>query len=246
MKLIFTLATLFLIGVFTNNPDEATAILLKVDKTVFALKDKTADVEMVMVNLKTEKTKVKKASFFQKGMDRKLFRYTYPKSDDGITTLTIPGAVYLYLPMFKKPKKITNMAEGNAFNKSDFSLEDANTRYFSEIYTPELVGDNPTNYILKLVPKEAVPSYGYLVATINKTNFCVEKMEFYNKKGERAKVSVSEYIKIDKYWVVSSVSMTDIKKKHSTKFIMTNIKINTGLSDDLFTVENMVGGRKAK
>ena len=218
---------------------QASDILLKVDNTVFSIKDKTADVEMVMVNLKTNKEKVKKAEFFQKGLDRKLFRYTYPESDKGIATLTIPNQVYLYLPMFKKPKRITNLAEGNAFNKSDFSLEDMNTKFYSELYTPELLETNTTNYILKLAPKNEM-SYSYLIITVNKSTYCFDKVEFYNIKGEKSKVAVHKYIKIDNSWVTSSVSMTDLKKNHMTKFIMTNIKINTGLSDDLFTVENMV------
>ena len=246
MKVILVIITVVLSGFLTNNAEDAAAILSKVDQTIFSLKDKSAEVEMVMINLKTEKTKIKKANFFQKGMDRKLFRYTYPKSDNGIATLTIPDAVYLYLPMFKKPKKITNMAEGNAFNKSDFSLEDMNTKYFSELYEPELMESTARYYILRLIPKDKKSSYKYQVATINKSTYYVEKMEYYNKKGERAKVSESEYVKIDNRWVVSTVSMTNLKKKHKTKFIMTNIKINTGLSDDLFTVENMVGGGKAK
>ncbi len=246
MKVIIAILTVVLSGFFANNAEDATAILSKVDQAIFSLKDKSAEVEMVMINLKTEKTKIKKANFFQKGMDRKLFRYTYPKSDDGIATLTIPDAVYLYLPMFKKPKKITNMAEGNAFNKSDFSLEDMNTKLLSELFDPELMESTPEYYILRLIPKDKKSSYKYQIATINKSTYCIEKMEYYNKKGERAKVSETEYVKIDNKWVVSKVSMTNLKKKHMTQFIMTNIKINTGLSDDLFTVENMVGDSKAK
>jgi hypothetical protein len=106
MKRVLMLIGLILIGVLTYAGGDASAILLKVDNNNLVVKDKTADVEMVMINLTSGKEKVKKAELYQKGLDRKLFRYTYPESDKGIATLTIPDAVYLYLPMFKKPKKL--------------------------------------------------------------------------------------------------------------------------------------------
>jgi hypothetical protein len=41
--------------------------------------------------------------------------------------------------------------------------------------------------------------------------------------------------------------MTDLKKEHSTKIIMTDIKFDQGLGDDVFTVENLkVLGADAK
>ena len=242
MRLLLALFILSIsFGFSTNSTESAGAILKKVDQNISKIKDKSADVEMIMTNLKSGSSKIKKAKLFQKGLDRKLFRYTYPKSDEGIATLTIPGAVYLYLPMFKKPKKITNLAESNAFNKSDFSLEDMNTKPYSSQYIPKLLKTNPTNYILELSPKEKEStSYSHLIITVNKKFFYIEKTEYFDKKNQKVKIATNEYKKIDNQWVVSTVSMENLKKKHSTKFLMTNIKINSGLSDDFFTVEKML------
>ena len=223
-----------------NAQENASDILKKMDNSIFSIGDKSSDVEMKMINLKNNSIKIKKATLLQKGLDKKLFRYTYPKSDSGIASLTIPEGVYLYLPMFKKPKKITNLAESNAFNKSDFSLQDANTKPFSEVYTPKLLESNQDNYLLDLIPKDRNSFYSHLIITINKQYLYPEKIKYYDSKNQEIKEANYEYIKVGKLWVVSSVSMRNTKKKHETKFIMTNIKINTGLSDDLFKVENMV------
>ncbi len=219
--------------------DQASSILNKMDAMLLAIKDKSATVEMQMINLNNGKTKVKNALLIQKGLDHKLFRYTYPKSDSGISSLTIPGAVYLYMPMFKKPKKVTNISQSNAFNKSDFSLADANTTPFTEKYIPELLENNADSYKLNLIPKDKNSVYSRLVVTINKQHFYPEKFEYFSK-NQKIKEANYEYIQIGKLWVTSSVSMKNIKKNHETKFIMTNIIINSGLSDDLFKVENMV------
>jgi outer membrane lipoprotein-sorting protein len=47
------------------------------------------------------------------------------------------------------------------------------------------------------------------------------------------------YEKIGKYWNAAEVVMKDLEKNHSTKIRLTNIKFDQGLSDDIFTVENM-------
>jgi outer membrane lipoprotein-sorting protein len=240
---IISLIVLVFVTTVVNAQDTKT-ILLKMDRTIFAIKDKKVDVEMIMINLKNNKQKVKKAVLMQKGTDKKIFRYTEPKSDAGIATLSLPnGEVYLYLPMFKKPKKITNLAQKNSFNQSDFSLKDMATRPYSDEYIPSKISTSSKQYVLKLKPKDTNAAYSHLVVYINKSYFYPEKFEYF-KAGQKVKESVYKYKKIGNYWVANSVSMKDIKKQHMTKLLMTNIKINQGLKDDIFTVDNLVSGKK--
>ncbi len=242
--LIIVLLSLAAVKTDATGQGNANTILAKTDQTLFAAKDKSADVKMVMINLKNGKQKVKKATLLQKGAGKKLFRYTYPKSDSGIATLSLPdNQVYLYLPLFKKPKKITNLAQSNAFNKSDFSFQDMATKSYTEKYTPQLMGTTDTSYVLKLKPKDDNSKYSYLLATINKAYYYPEKIEYYNQKGQKVKVAVYHYKKVEKYWIADEVSMTDLKKNHETKIIMSNIKINQGLKDDVFTVKNLAGAQ---
>ena len=242
MKPIFSfIMVLLLAPTALFSQDNAAAILNKMDAVLLSVKDKSADVEMQMINLKNNKTKIKKAKLLQKGLDHKLFSYTYPKSDSGIASLTIPGAVYLYMPMFKKPKKITSMAESNTFNKTDFSLEDVNNKPYAERYTPKFLKNANTSYVLDLIPKDAKDgSYSHIVVTINKQHYYPEKFEYFDKKNQKVKEANYRFIKIGNIWVGDQVAMKNLKKNHETRFIMSNIKINQGLSDKLFLPENMV------
>lgn len=220
----------------------ADDLLTKMDQTIFGIKDKTANIEMLMTNLKTGKQKQKKAILLQKGANKKLFRYTSPKSDSGIATLSLPNdEIYLYLPLFKKPKKITNIAESNTFNKSDFSVKDMATKPYAEKYTPEMRPTNDTAYVLYLKPKTDDSPYNHLIVYINKIYFYPEKFEFYDRKEKKVKQSIYHYILIDGHWIADVVSMEDLKKRHKTRITMSEIKINQGLKDELFTVENMAG-----
>lgn len=220
--------------------EDASTILRKMDEVMFTIKDKTVTVKMVMLNIKSQKEKVKEAVLMQKGSNMKLFRYTAPESDVGIATLSLPNNdIYLYLPMFKKPKKITNLAESNTFNKSDFSIEDMATKPYSELYTPTLLSTDGGIYKVDLFPIDETLSLRHLVVYINKDNYYPERFDFYNKKDQLSKTSLYEYIEVSGYWVPAMISMENLKKSHRTTLHMTDIKVNQGLEDSLFALENL-------
>ena len=236
------IASLFLSIIKAGAQDlkDANKILAKTDQTVFAVKDKSAIIEMRLMKLKKDKVKVKKAFLYQKGTDKKLFRYFYPKADSGVAVLSLPdNQVYLYLSLFTKAKKITNLAEKNSHNQSDFSFEEMVTKSYSAKYTPELIGVTDTSYVLKLIQKDSIKTYAYVLATINKKFFYPEKLEYFDDKGEKLKVATNHFTKVQNFWVADESTMTDLKKQHMTKIIMTDIKINTGLTDEIFTLKNL-------
>ena len=233
------LITLFSFGALGLQAQDALTIVKKLDANLAKIKDRSVDIEMTMSNLKTGKSKVKKAELLQKGDSKKLFRYTFPESDAGIATLTLPNnEIYLYLPMFKKPKKITNMAESNAFNKSDFSMDDMASSDFTQKYSAGLMTYDGDAFKLMLTPKDAKSPYSKLVMYINKSQYTAEKVEYY-VKHEMQKFALYNYIKISGVWVADQVSMEDVKKQHKTTLKMSNLKINQGLDDALFTLENL-------
>jgi len=249
MKLNNTLFTVIIFLSFivnTSAQEDAVKILSKMDNTILAVKDKVADIEMEMVNLNNGKGNVKKALMMQKGATKKIFRYTYPESDKGIATLTLPNEVYLYLPMFKKPKKITNMAQGNAFNKTDFSLSDATLIPYAKNFTPKIMESGELTYVLDLNPKHEIEGYSRLIVTINKKHFYPEKIVFFDKKSKKVKEAVYKYKKINNYWLADVVTMTNLKKNHKTTIKMTNVKVNQGLKDEDFTVEKLAPAKKTK
>ena len=64
-------------------------------------------------------------------------------------------------------------------------------------------------------------------------------MEYYDKKPAKFKEARYKYKKNGNYWYAEEVLMTDLKKQHSTKILMSDIKFDQGLSDDEFTVEKL-------
>lgn len=240
MKLLTLVIPFVFISAISLHGQDAGAIAKKLDATLGKVKDKSMNIEMILINLKSGKEDAKKAELIQKGSYMKLFRYVAPKGDSGIATLSLPtGEIYVYLPMFKKPKKMTNLAESNSFNKSDFSINDMANFGYAENYTAKLLETTDKTYRIEFIPKAEKPEYGKMVMEIDKSNYYPIRTEYYSTKMELKKEANYHHTKVAGIWVADEVSMETFKKKHKTVMKMSNIKVNQGLSDDLFTVENM-------
>ncbi len=211
------------------------------DDLMLAPKDKQANVKIILTKIESDKQKVREAILMQKGRDKKLYRYTAPESQAGIASLSLPDNVtWLYMPAFGKPTKISLLAKSQAFTGTDFSYEDMDSRPFAERFTPKLLpSDDPNIYRLELIPKSDKSKYSKVILSLNKENYYPEKLEYFDTKGRKFKEAVYDYKKSGKYWYAAKVKMTDLKKEHSTEIIMTDVKFDQGIPDDVFTVENL-------
>ncbi len=216
-------------------------ILRKMDEQYATIKDKQANVVMEMINNKTGKVKIRKALLKQKRPFKTLFLFTYPPSQAGIGTRSLPGGiVYLYMPAFGKPKKISNLANSGSFSQSDFSTKDMGPRNWSKNYTATILHTNDSAFILKLLPKNQNESYSKLVVTVNKKYYFPQRILYYNLQGNISREANYQYERIGNLWTARVASMTDFRKGHTTKIINSHIKLNQGLKDDDFTVKQLV------
>lgn len=236
--LILVLGILFTSGITQTNAQDASFYLKKMDDIIFAPKDKTADVSIVTYKNDKE-DKVREATLLQLGADKKIYKYTKPESQAGIATLSLPDDImWMKMPAFDKPKKISLLAKSAAFNGTDFSLEDIPNQPYAERYDVKLLGEEGTNVKLELTPKSNKSNYSKLVVQIDKTHYYPVTMEYYDKGGNLEKVASYVYSKVGKYWNANEVTMTNLKKKTATKISMTNIKFDQGLPESEFTEEN--------
>ncbi len=227
------------LGSFKTYSQDAVSILWKVDKVIFAPKDKQGKVKMILTD-KSGDQKIREAIMMQKGIDKKLYRYTQPESQVGIATLSLPGdETWLYMPAFGKPKKIDLLTRSQAFTGTDFSYEDMEPRTYSDRFIPKLLETTDKEYVLELKPKSAQSEYLRVVAHIDKVNSYPVLLEYYDKQNKKIKEATYAYEKIGTFWNAKEVTMTDLRKGHSTRTIMSDVKFNQGLPDDLFTVEKL-------
>jgi outer membrane lipoprotein-sorting protein len=236
---IFILMLSFFAGIMDATSQDAKTILENMDKIIFSPKDKQGKVTIILTD-KAGKEKIREAIMLQKGRNKKLYRYTKPESQAGIATLSLSDDVmWMYMPAFEKPKKISMLAKDQSFTGTDFSYEDMATLPYADRYTPSLLETEKDTYVLKLIPKSGNSFYSKIIVRINKVFGYPVTMEYYSGIGKKIKEASYRYERIGEYWNAAEVVMKDLVKDHSTKIVLSEVKFDQGLADGLFAVENM-------
>ncbi len=218
----------------------AGEILLKVDQTMNAPLDQEMTAKLILID-KNGNQKTRTIHVFQKGFDKRLARFTAPADQKGIAVLTIPdGLIYVYLPAYKKVKRIASHVKNNKFAGTDFSYSDMEAKRYSEHYEATLVQTEQDYYLLELTPIDPKSVYSKQLMRVRRDNFVPFVVEYYNKKGIlQKKLSSTRIEKIGDYWTAREQEMVDVLKEHSTIMMVEDIRFDQGLSDDLFTQRNL-------
>ena len=239
VKLSVLVSVLLLLVGYGANAQDAATILNKVDDVMYSAKDMTGKTEIVLID-KSGKQKVRKAVISQKGTDKRIFRFTAPASQAGIAVLSLPNDVmYLYMPAFGKERRISSSVKSQNFAGTDFSYDDMESKPYSEKYTPKLLKTESDAFLLELMPKSKKSPYSKIIIKIDKAEFYPLSMEYYDKGNRKFKEAKYNFVKIGNYWNAQKVDMKNLKKNHSTKMIMSDVKYDQGLTDDDFTVRKL-------
>ena len=231
--------TAFMFSLFSS-AQSASEILEKMDEVMYASKDQKSVTTIVLTD-RNGKTRERKAVMMQKGRHMRLTRFIAPASQAGIGFLSLPGEVmYVYLPAFKKERRIATHVKNQNFAGTDFTYEDMEAKPYSEKYIPELKETLSDQYVLVLKPKPDIRSdYAWLVLYVDKNNFYMKRVEYFNRAGIKAKELVSTFEQKQGYWTPVVMEMTDLKKQHKTRMIMTEISFDNNFSDEEFTVRKL-------
>ncbi len=239
VKFLMFSAVLLLAFGFNSPLQDAATILKKLDGVMYSAKDMIGKTKII-ITTKNGKKSIREATIKQKGTDRRLFRFTSPASQAGIATLSLPNDVmYLYMPAFGKERRISSSVKSQKFAGTDFSYEDMESKKYSDKYKAKLLKPEAAVYVLELIPKSSKSAYSKLIIKVNKVNYYPTYTEFYDKGKNKVKVAYYTFEKVGNYWNAKEVNMKDIKRKHSTKMIMSDVKFDTGLSDDEFTLREL-------
>ncbi|NPA37681.1 MAG: outer membrane lipoprotein-sorting protein [Chlorobi bacterium] len=230
---------IFLTTTLVATAQNANDILKKMDEVLYAPKDMTAKTKIIITD-KNGNEKTREAVMKQKGTDMRLFRFTAPASQAGIATLSLPNDVmYLYLPSYAKERRISSSVKSQKFAGTDFSYDDMEAKSYEDKYTAKLLKTEGDVYVLEMKPRSPKSQYSKLISKINKENYYPVYTEYYDKGNNKIKIATYVFEKIGNYWNPKEVTMTDLKKKHKTTMITYDVKYDTGLSDEDFSVRKL-------
>ena len=219
----------------------AVQILQKADDVINAPRDQDLKIKLILIDKKGNE-KVREMSMLQKGSDKRLVKFLSPADQKGIAFLSLPDDVmYLYMPAFKKIRRIASHVKHTKFAGTDFTYEDMEAVRYSDKYIPEYIRKEDNHFILQLIPKEGIKTdYSKLIMSIREDNFYITKIEHYNRGDKLFKIMIRDNIeKIGEYWLARESEMQDLKSKHTTKMIIEEVILDSKVSDDKFTKRNL-------
>ena len=239
LKLSVIASALFLFIGFNGYTQDANTILKKMDDVMYSPKDMTGNNKIILID-KAGKEKTREATMIQKGTDKRIFRFTAPASQAGISVLSLPDDVmYMYLPAFGKERRISSSVKSQKFAGTDFYYDDMEAKPYAEKYTPKLIKTEADVFVLELTPLSPKSTYSKLIVSVHKTDYYPVVMDYYDKGNHKIKVATYKFKKIGKYWNAEEIEMTDLKKNHKTKMLMSDVIYDQGLTDDDFTVRKL-------
>ena len=150
---------------------------------------------------------------------------------------------WIYLPVLKKIRRVTIRDPGDSFLGSDLTYADISGRNVEadqHKLTQTLRRGNQDIYAVESVPvNKSNALYSKTVSWFVKDKdwkSCTKRQEdFYDKKGEPLKREVIKWQQVKNAWVWSEVLVKNVQTGHSSIFRVTDVKINLGLHDDMFS-----------
>ena len=236
---LFLLLFIFLAG--NALAQSGRVILARIDSVLNAPKDMVATENMMLID-KDGSQKVRKIKIYQKGSEKRLVRFLSPADVRGVGFLRLTkDRLYLYLPAFRRVRRIASSVKNENFMGTDFTYEDMSQGEYGKDYTAKSVRATAKQYILKLVPRPGADvSYGKLVLTADKSNNVVRKVEYYSPAGTLQKIlKIDGVKKIDGYWFGTRMEMQTVKSGHRTRLELSKIQFDRGLKAGFFSERNL-------
>ncbi|MEL3909135.1 MAG: outer membrane lipoprotein-sorting protein [Treponemataceae bacterium] len=156
----------------------------------------------------------------------------------------------VFLPSLGKSRRIAAEAEGNnSFFGTDFSYNDI--AFMSRAinldthkFLPEENYKGVDCYVIESTPKNKKESYSKSISKIEKATNLLLCAEFYDKKGQAAKlIELLDYKNVDSIDTPMNVKMTTYSTSTATVISIKNIKYGLKIPPRVFTTRYLETGR---
>ena len=162
--------------------------------------------------------------------------------------------MWLYLPALRTIRKMNHQdhhMQHDDKDKDAFSLSDLK-RFELQKRDPQLdqhqlvgreqVGTHETFKIISTPKDPSSSPYGKTVSWITTDNYLPVQIEYFDHQGGRAKRQTIQWTAQNHAWVWKKLSAVNLKTGHHTILEQTDVKVNSGLPDRIFTKRFMKRG----
>ena len=155
-----------------------------------------------------------------------------------------PDEQWLYLPALKRVKRISSSNKSGPFMGSEYAFEDL-TSFEVEKYDFEYLRDDALDgqnvFVVRSFPKYEKSGYTKLEVWIDQSEYRVQKVNFFDRKGDLLKTLSNQDYKqyLNKYWRPSKASMVNHQNGKSTNLVWSNYQFQSGLDDGDFNQNSL-------
>ncbi|UYO98846.1 outer membrane lipoprotein-sorting protein [Oceanotoga sp. DSM 15011] len=172
-----------------------------------------------------------------------LVRFNTPAEVKMITLLTLSDdEIYIYMPAYRKTKRISGGAKNGNFVGSDLKYSDISLLYNEKSgdYTSNLLEDNSNFYKVEIIPEDEDTDYGRIVAIVEKENMLIKDVDFFNQKDEHIKtMSFTNLKDFEGHKLYSHIELTDLTSNHSTVLDIKKADFDIGITNRFFNKMNI-------
>ena len=213
-----------------------------------APKDLSNKAKMILTNYKGKSRTSEMVSKSLNRNEKQMIWFLEPRDDRGVSFLKVEhengeDEMRMWLPAFKRVRRISAKKKGDSFMGSDLTFEDLSNRDLTHNNYKRLdddMFDKVECFVLETLPKkEAQSSYSRHVSWIDKKTFNLLKEISYDKRGVLEKDKRFEYELIKSFFILKRVLVNNTIKQHSTEIIFTDIQVDMGTKSDLFHEKNL-------
>lgn len=207
---------------------------------VMTMKDKSRKEDfraMRLANLEIGPGEYKTTLVFDKPLDvagTSLLTYAHAKA---------ASDQWIYLPAFKRVKKISDANKTGSFMGSEFTFEDINSMNIQIVkFQYTLIGtevrEGAIGWTVERDPIDENSGYKRQVVWIDTLKFTVGKIEFFNREDKHVKtLTLTGYEKfLDRYWRPKEMKMENLENGKGTLLTWNRYRFKKGLKEKDFDI----------
>lgn len=241
------------------NPPGPTGLeIMKKGRLLYAVKDQRSHVSLRLITRDGSERRIVTKRFFKnfegdRVFENKIVFFTEEPPDARGMGFMIwdyrdeskPDDLWLYLPALRQARRLSTRDQHDAFMGSDLTFGDMGQRGLNEdrhVLRGEATVAGQPCWVVESIPKEKGGLYSRRLSWISKADWLTLKIEYYDIKAEPLKVQQIEWQKIGALFAWRRSEVTNIQTDHTTILELTDLEMNVGLTDDLFTTRTLQTG----
>ncbi len=256
--LLAALALAAALPALAETPEEkGMAIIVEADRRNTGWGDTKVEMEMILRNRQGEESKRQirsRAMEVAADGDKSLIVFDEPKDVKGTALLTFSHKVadddrWLFLPAVKRVKRIASNNKSGPFMGSEFAFEDLGSQEIEKYKDYKWLKDETVEgqdcLVIERVPVDKNSGYTKQIVWLDKAEYRVHKVEFYDRKNSLLKTLTlkAHQQHLGKYWRPAQMDMVNHQTGKSTTLLFKNYQFGNGFGDRDFDQNSLQAAR---